>query len=971
MSSRSRQGQVSLSFSASNEDRVGSHRSSLSLPSRLLQSNARADEVHQNLATTSPVANLVVVNNASCVIDMSTAMDSSSFSPPNYKDQVRYQSHNRGAVLLGTPALPVATPVLCTKQASTMSSVDFVSMPCRVEDEDDRCLQSRGLPRLAVSQGIPIALPLENSRRFHDSFCTNSSRRSGWPWSRRQRRGSHRFEEERRGLSIRSLRHHHHRLTSLHRSQSTNSIGGSSTNDGTTPPGSAFPHASAEVFSDALPCRNGTSPGGGFFRTLLAWMAQTEAKRMHACMHMNDKKLETNSTNLKAWIYDILQEQIENVKKEISVLAESTIENSAPSSMLSVSGCFTDISDDDNDVDGDDDFSGISLGGDASGCHDSYSYWNYSNSTQTSEARGSDATGSRFPAPSVILLVDEKTDGPTDAPGEYSSDIEINLATEINQDCKPILPPAANGTNLNGDDDLESDERHKMTGHEEVACAYKSISDSSLTGLDISSTSLEYHVKQYGPEEMNASEQLNPFKENIKVQIPSNADVIRLKDSSTSGAGEAVEAKRQKTSENRSECHDDLSVAEIVVTAAATPIGASILEPDQPCSRCSQNDRADFMKKDRLGLERQDWARASAEKSAICFGRPDDKNCVQRFICKILKDSRHGKKYICAIREWIDARISLAGSKWMNELLQSLCFSISMTIRPRSPLNSVVMVAIWNPRARRIVDLGSGFVAHAELGLIITAAHIGFCKDGKGPFGRPKAFPFHILIGVIPETGDTSAVWRFIAAVVEDNERYRVDAMVLRIHSRLHQDVQSYDDLPSIRFPGIPIKHDECCKLRSLPLAKHCKVEESVRITGYSQGGEGLREKGKHISRAIEVCRGMISKSIKNGDCIQPLDDVPDSIVVTGCRSVGGLSGGPTFNDRDEVLGILSFEDVAPHRNVLIAVSGFEFMLQRAIEKYRRHSGCNRRRTAKRRRYFLIVAVSLFLAVASISCFFA
>ena len=52
-------------------------------------------------------------------------------------------------------------------------------------------------------------------------------------------------------------------------------------------------------------------------------------------------------------------------------------------------------------------------------------------------------------------------------------------------------------------------------------------------------------------------------------------------------------------------------------------------------------------------------------------------------------------------------------------------------------------------------------------------------------------------------------------------------------------------------------------ELRSLKMTKHFELAESVRLLGYNQGGEGIFEKGRHISPSVEYVEGQICRHFK------------------------------------------------------------------------------------------------------------
>ena len=246
-----------------------------------------------------------------------------------------------------------------------------------------------------------------------------------------------------------------------------------------------------------------------------------------------------------------------------------------------------------------------------------------------------------------------------------------------------------------------------------------------------------------------------------------------------------------------------------------------------------------------------------------------------------------------------------------------------------SLLHSVVLVGLWDSREGKILSVGSGFVADEKLGLIVTAGHILFemakgHKFGTPYFGLKQA---KAVIGVIPDGGHT-AVFRYFADIVA-HDIHNVDACVLRITSRIAKDIggegEGCADQPatpvSIPFGEVP----------ALKMTRKFELEESVRILGFNQGGEGVFEKGKHINRSADFAKGYICKKFKAA--IQSDDDNSESSsgstktfspreeIVVMCPTISGHSGGPCVNDEGVVVGILSRADPFGQRCYLVPVS--------------------------------------------------
>ena len=94
-----------------------------------------------------------------------------------------------------------------------------------------------------------------------------------------------------------------------------------------------------------------------------------------------------------------------------------------------------------------------------------------------------------------------------------------------------------------------------------------------------------------------------------------------------------------------------------------------------------------------------------------------------------------------------------------------------------------------------------------------------------------------------------------------------------------------------------------------MKLIRHYELEETVRILGFNQGGEGFLEQGKHVNRSADFAKGYIVKQFKLIDdhCSSSADDdsssssgcgfSPREEIVVICPSIVGHSGGPCVND--------------------------------------------------------------------------
>lgn len=232
---------------------------------------------------------------------------------------------------------------------------------------------------------------------------------------------------------------------------------------------------------------------------------------------------------------------------------------------------------------------------------------------------------------------------------------------------------------------------------------------------------------------------------------------------------------------------------------------------------------------------------------------------------------------------------------------------------------SVVVVAMWDAATCQVRNVGSGFVADKNLGLIVTAAHCLISMESGDMFGVP--FPGcqdgRALIGVIPKRGECNAVFRYFGDIVAQ-DIHNCDACVVRITGRLENDVA--DEGAGVAFEVVQhiapmnIVNED---LRPLQITTESRLDRSVRMVGFNQGGEGRFVQGKHVNRTADVMRGYIAKRftvsrpVSNNDLEQGEDTgfVPRQELVVMCHTISGHSGGPCVNDEGRVVGVLSRAD--------------------------------------------------------------
>ena len=258
-------------------------------------------------------------------------------------------------------------------------------------------------------------------------------------------------------------------------------------------------------------------------------------------------------------------------------------------------------------------------------------------------------------------------------------------------------------------------------------------------------------------------------------------------------------------------------------------------------------------------------------------------------------------------------------------------------------LPSVVLVALWDADRNRIRNVGSGFIADKKHGLIVTAGHVLFdMEDGSNYgaqyFGLANA---KVLIGVIPEVGKDKAIFRYFADVVADDVHSNVDACVLRLTTRMENDVDDEGAGCALQ-PEIPLDQSKLKaeNLVRLKMEHDFQLEEPIRVIGFNQGGEGVLKPGAHVLRNADLAKGyicrMFTAAMSDSDDDSSSDSEantfsPREEIVAYCPTIAGHSGGPCVNGDGNVVGILSRADpVDRNRCYLVPTSQLKSLLKRA-----------------------------------------
>mmetsp|Transcript_28669 Transcript_28669/g.66736 ORF Transcript_28669/g.66736 Transcript_28669/m.66736 type:complete len:1457 (-) Transcript_28669:690-5060(-) len=305
------------------------------------------------------------------------------------------------------------------------------------------------------------------------------------------------------------------------------------------------------------------------------------------------------------------------------------------------------------------------------------------------------------------------------------------------------------------------------------------------------------------------------------------------------------------------------------------------------------------------------------------------------------------------------------GHRVKSSLLCGTCVDEGKTSPPEAGpsksvlelMESVVLVGVWDPKAKQIESIGSGFIADKKLGLIVTAGHVSVAvlnqainsqeqitqaitsilkvvfnmEERSGQFGTPYCGiqDAKLAIGVIPHKGKNT-VWRFFAEILADDVRNNVDACVLRITTRTESDVD--EDSPD---PNMPEKLLDPSSMKSqnftrLKLETNFELEQWLKILGFSQGRSADIVSG-YIVRMFSADLSDDESSSSESEHESRHTFSPREEIVVRCPIIVGHSGGPCLNTEGGVVGILSRSDpLDPHRCFLVPAAQLRSLLKRA-----------------------------------------
>ncbi len=253
--------------------------------------------------------------------------------------------------------------------------------------------------------------------------------------------------------------------------------------------------------------------------------------------------------------------------------------------------------------------------------------------------------------------------------------------------------------------------------------------------------------------------------------------------------------------------------------------------------------------------------------------------------------------------------------------------------RVESAKRSVVWVGLWNPQTKQFIHIGSGFIANAEKGLIVTAAHVllDLKRRSDSVVMNTHNNLKDVVIGIISPDG-YKAVHRYMAKIIAKDGK-DADACILRIHAKILNG-----DPNKTRSIIEGDMHLE--RLQALEITKDFSVGNNVFSFGFNQDGHGIFQPGNHINYEADFTPGYIMADMNHsstqgvGPGLSPVrwsDSVlvPRREIKIHSTTFIGHSGGPCLNEHGDVIGILSRADEADRRICyLVPVPEFEVMLQ-------------------------------------------
>ena len=286
----------------------------------------------------------------------------------------------------------------------------------------------------------------------------------------------------------------------------------------------------------------------------------------------------------------------------------------------------------------------------------------------------------------------------------------------------------------------------------------------------------------------------------------------------------------------------------------------------------------------------------------------------------------------CANGHRVDTSL-LCGQSCKSRVQERLTnFDDRNSVKFNDVVEGIVQIGVYSSEKRGLVKLGSGFVADKENGLIISANHTVLERENDGYW---ECVGDKILIGVTSRDDEEHPIaFRYLARVVakdasvENGGLCEVDACVLKIYAKLQHDVydgEDIDEIPQMRLSKKKLVKED---LQMLKIREDYKIEQTVRLIGFSQGGVKIVPEGSYLFQNIGCLPGtVVGRNTYNFESTEGSYS-PKKEISVYCETEVGESGGPCINEQGEVIGILS----RGHSTLsyLVPASEWKGMLNRA-----------------------------------------